>query len=145
PAATPLRARGARRSRGLDQGTGRRAAGPRPPAPERRLRADRRRAPLARRAGGGPGHGAGGDPGRRRPRHAAARPCRERRARGAGAKTKKPRTTSPVDPALAARAREAAQRLTGLSARIAGGRLEIAFADETQLEELVEALERATP
>ena len=69
----------------------------------------------------------------------------ERAARWAGAKTKKPRTTSPVDPALAARAREAAQRLTGLSARIAGGRLEIAFADETQLEELVEALERATP
>jgi ParB family chromosome partitioning protein len=69
----------------------------------------------------------------------------ERAARWAGAKTKKPRVTTPVDPALAARASEAVQRLTGLSARIAGGRLEIAFADETQLEELVESLERATP
>ena len=69
----------------------------------------------------------------------------ERAARWAGAKTKKPRATSPVDPTLAARASEAAQRLTGLPARIAGGRLEIAFTDETQLEELVESLERATP
>ena len=36
-------------------------------------------------------------------------------------------------------------RWSGLPARIAGGRLEIAFTDETQLEELVESLERATP
>jgi ParB family transcriptional regulator, chromosome partitioning protein len=69
----------------------------------------------------------------------------ERAARWAGAKTKKPRVTSPVDPALATRARAAAERLTGLPARIAGGRLEIAFADETQLAELVESLERAGP
>jgi ParB family transcriptional regulator, chromosome partitioning protein len=69
----------------------------------------------------------------------------ERAARWSGAKTKKPRVASPVDPALAARAREAAERLTGLPARIAGSKLEIGFADETQLAELVEALERATP
>jgi hypothetical protein len=46
-----------------------------------------------------------------------------------------------VDPALAARAREAAGRVTGLPARVAAGRLEILFGDETRLEELVELLE----
>jgi ParB family chromosome partitioning protein len=69
----------------------------------------------------------------------------ERAARWAGAKTKRPRATTRVDPVLAARAREAAERLTGMPVRIAGGRLEIPFADETQLAELVEALERAAP
>jgi len=69
----------------------------------------------------------------------------ERAARWAGAKTKQPRARLPVDPELAARAAAAAGRLTGLPARVAGGRLEIAFASETQLEELVEALERAAP
>src|SRR5919108_563653 len=65
----------------------------------------------------------------------------ERAARWAGARTK-PRKVPKVDPALAERARKAAERLTGFTARIAHGRLEIAFADETELEELVEALER---
>ena len=65
----------------------------------------------------------------------------ERAARWAGAKTK-PRKVPKVDPALADRACRAAERLTGFTARIAAGRLEIAFADETELEELVEALER---
>jgi len=65
----------------------------------------------------------------------------ERAARWAGAKTK-PRKIPNVDPALAERARKAAERATGFTARIAPGRLEIAFADETDLEELVEALER---
>ena len=69
----------------------------------------------------------------------------ERAARWAGAKTKRPRVTTPLDPELAARARRAAERLTGMPARIANGRLEIPFADETQLAELVEALERAGP
>jgi ParB family chromosome partitioning protein len=69
----------------------------------------------------------------------------ERAARWAGAKTKRPRATAPVDPALALRVREAAERLTGMPARIAGGRLEIPFADETQLAELAEALERTAP
>jgi ParB family transcriptional regulator, chromosome partitioning protein len=65
----------------------------------------------------------------------------ERAARWAGAKTK-PRKVPRVDPALAERARKAAERATGFTARVASGRLEIAFSDETELEELVEALER---
>jgi ParB family chromosome partitioning protein len=65
----------------------------------------------------------------------------ERAARWAGAKTK-PRKVARVDPALAERARKAAERLTGFPARIVSGRLEIAFTDETELAELVEALER---
>jgi ParB family transcriptional regulator, chromosome partitioning protein len=69
----------------------------------------------------------------------------ERAARWAGAKTKRPRVTIAVDPVLALRATEALERLTGLPGRIAGGRLEIPFADETQLAELVESLERAAP
>jgi ParB family transcriptional regulator, chromosome partitioning protein len=69
----------------------------------------------------------------------------ERAARWAGAKTKRPRAPIAVDPVLALRATEALERLTGLPGRIAGGRLEIPFADETQLAELVESLERAAP
>jgi ParB family transcriptional regulator, chromosome partitioning protein len=65
----------------------------------------------------------------------------ERAARWAGAKTK-PRKVPTVDPALADRARKAAERVTGFPARIVSGRLEIAFTDETELAELVEALER---
>ena len=65
----------------------------------------------------------------------------ERAARWAGAKTK-PRRRAQVDPALAARARAAAERATGFSARISGRRLEIPFADEHELAELAEALER---
>jgi ParB family chromosome partitioning protein len=65
----------------------------------------------------------------------------ERAARWAGAKTK-PRKVAKVDPALAERARKGAERLTGFPARIVSGRIEIAFTDETELAELVEALER---
>jgi ParB family chromosome partitioning protein len=65
----------------------------------------------------------------------------ERAARWAGARTK-PRKVARVDPALAERARKAAERATGFPARVASGRLEIPFADETELAELVEALER---
>jgi ParB family chromosome partitioning protein len=65
----------------------------------------------------------------------------ERAARWAGAKTM-PRKVPKVDPALAERARKAAERLTGFPARIVSGRIEIAFTDETELAELVEALER---
>jgi ParB family chromosome partitioning protein len=65
----------------------------------------------------------------------------ERAARWAGARTK-PRRAPKVDPALADRACKAAERATGFPARIASGRLEIAFTDETELAELVEALER---
>ena len=65
----------------------------------------------------------------------------ERAARWAGAR-RKPRRVARIDPALADRARRAAERATGFSARVASGRLEIAFVDETELAELVEALER---
>jgi ParB family chromosome partitioning protein len=67
----------------------------------------------------------------------------ERAARAAGARTKPRGPRPPVDPALAARARAAFERLTGLHARVSAGRLEVEFGDELQLEELVEALERA--
>ncbi|HET7554437.1 MAG TPA: ParB/RepB/Spo0J family partition protein [Gaiellaceae bacterium] len=66
----------------------------------------------------------------------------ERAARWAGARTK-PRKVARVDPALADRVRKAAERVTGFPARIVSGNLEIAFADETELAELAEALERA--
>jgi ParB family chromosome partitioning protein len=69
----------------------------------------------------------------------------ERLARWAGAATKRRRSSSrsPVDPELAGRARAAAQRLTGRPARVVAGRVELPFADEHDLAELVEALERA--
>jgi ParB family chromosome partitioning protein len=69
----------------------------------------------------------------------------EQKARWAGAK-QKPRTkAAPVDPALAARVRTAAERLTGLPVRIVRGRLEVQFADEYELAELAESLERYAP
>jgi ParB family transcriptional regulator, chromosome partitioning protein len=67
----------------------------------------------------------------------------ERAAQEGGARRR--RTATTVDPALAERARAIATRLTGMPARVAAGRLEIRFADETRLEELVEALERLSP
>ena len=66
----------------------------------------------------------------------------ERAAQAAGAKRKRRRADAPVDPALASRVETAATRATGMAAKVASGRLEIAFADETELEELAEALER---
>lgn len=70
----------------------------------------------------------------------------EQRARWAGAR-QKPRTKSAaaVDPALAARVRQAAERLSGLPVRVTRGRVEIQFADEYELAELAEALERFGP
>jgi len=65
----------------------------------------------------------------------------ERAARWSGARTK-PRTKTPVDPALAARVKEGLQRLTGLEARVAPGKVELAYDDEHDLEELAETLER---
>ena len=67
----------------------------------------------------------------------------ERAARWAGAKTKPRRQAAKLDPELVARAKGAADRITGFSSRVSRGKLEIAFADETELAELVEALERA--
>jgi len=66
----------------------------------------------------------------------------ERAARWKGAR-RKPRKTTRADPVLADRACAAAQLITGLRARLGPGRLEILFADETELAELVEALETA--
>lgn len=64
----------------------------------------------------------------------------EAAARSAGAQTK-PRRVQPVDPDLAERARAALARLTGAPVRVTARRIEVAFADETALAEVVEALE----
>jgi ParB family chromosome partitioning protein len=69
----------------------------------------------------------------------------ERAARWAGAKQKPRRQAVRLDPALVARAKTAADRITGFSTRVGRGRIEIPFADESELEELVEALEAAAP
>jgi ParB family transcriptional regulator, chromosome partitioning protein len=69
----------------------------------------------------------------------------EQKARWAGAKQKPRRAGARVDPALAARVRLAAERLTGLPVRLTRGRLEVLFADEYELAELAEALERYGP
>jgi len=67
----------------------------------------------------------------------------EQRAKWAGARQKPRVRSAPVDPALAARVRTALEHLTGFHARVGAGRVEIAFADEHELGELAEALERA--
>jgi ParB family chromosome partitioning protein len=84
------------------------------------------------------------DEGRRRLARRVARDgltvrATEHAAQEGGAK-RRPRAAR-VDPALAERARDAAQRLTGMPARVSAGRLELHFGDETGLGELVEALE----
>lgn len=68
----------------------------------------------------------------------------ERAAQQGGAR-RRPRRASAVDPALAERARDAVERLTGMPARIANGSLHVQFGDETRLAELVEVLEAAAP
>jgi ParB family transcriptional regulator, chromosome partitioning protein len=65
----------------------------------------------------------------------------EREARWAGARTKR-RRRAPANPDLAARVKAAAERLTGMRARVTARGLEIPVADETQLTELAEGLER---
>lgn len=67
----------------------------------------------------------------------------ERAARWAGARTK-PRRRQPVDPRLAERARTELRRLTGADAKVTAGRIELYFESELELEEMVEALERAS-
>ena len=66
----------------------------------------------------------------------------ERAAQNGGAK-RRPRRSATFDPELASRAKTAAERLTGLPARVTNSGLEIRFDDETALAELVEALEAA--
>jgi ParB family chromosome partitioning protein len=68
----------------------------------------------------------------------------ERAARWAGARTK-PRRARRVSPAVAARARAAAEGVLGSSVRVTDTRIEIPFSDETELEEIIEAFERARP
>ncbi len=68
----------------------------------------------------------------------------EQRAKWAGARQKPRLRSAPVDPALVARVRAALEQLTGFHAKVGGGRVELAFADEHELAELAEALERAT-
>jgi len=65
----------------------------------------------------------------------------ERAARAAGARTRERRVHA-VDPALAARAREAFRRLTGFEAKVGAAGLQVELDGDVQLEELVEALER---
>jgi ParB family transcriptional regulator, chromosome partitioning protein len=64
----------------------------------------------------------------------------ERAAQDGGAR-RRPRRKQLFDPALADRAARAAAKLTGLPAQVKPGALEIRLDDETQLAELVEALE----
>jgi ParB family transcriptional regulator, chromosome partitioning protein len=66
----------------------------------------------------------------------------EQRAKWAGARRKPRVNATPVDPALAARVRDAVERLTGFHAKVTRGRVELTFADEHELAELAEALER---
>ena len=65
----------------------------------------------------------------------------ERAARWSGARTK-PRTKSVVDPELSARVKRSLGAITGLEVRVARGRVELAYGDEHELEQLAEALER---
>ena len=69
----------------------------------------------------------------------------EQRARWAGARQKPRVKGARIDPALSARVRAAAERLTGMPVRLTRGRLEIQFADEYELAELAEARERYAP
>jgi ParB family chromosome partitioning protein len=68
----------------------------------------------------------------------------ERAAQDAGAK-RKLRKKSAVDPALAARVREAFERATGFQARVGPDQVVVEFRDEHELEELAEALENLIP
>jgi hypothetical protein len=52
---------------------------------------------------------------------------------------------TPVDPVLAERVRMAAERLTGKHVKLTPRKLEIHFADELELAELAETLERLAP
>ena len=66
----------------------------------------------------------------------------ERAAQGAGARRRPRRLTRPADPALAERARAAAERAIGRPVHVGPGRIEIGFSDEYDLAELAEAFER---
>jgi ParB family transcriptional regulator, chromosome partitioning protein len=66
----------------------------------------------------------------------------ERAARWAGARTRTRRArATPLDPTLVERARSAVERLTGLPVRATSRTLEVRFADEHDLAQVVERLE----
>jgi ParB family chromosome partitioning protein len=65
----------------------------------------------------------------------------ERAARWAGARTKERRATT-VDPAIAARIKDAVRLLTGFEAKVGSAGVHVPVDGEVQLEELAEALER---
>jgi ParB family chromosome partitioning protein len=67
----------------------------------------------------------------------------EQAARDAGAPRQRRSRPLRVDPTLASRAEEAAEKLTGFCARVSSGKLEIRFENETELAALAEVLERA--
>jgi ParB family chromosome partitioning protein len=67
----------------------------------------------------------------------------ERAARWAGARQRPRSKPAPVDPQLVTRARDALFRLTGREARVRSSTIELDFADEHDLRDLVEALENA--
>lgn len=64
----------------------------------------------------------------------------ERAARWSGAQTK-PRKARRIDPALAERAKNALEALTGAAVKVTDTRIDIPFADEVALAEIVESLE----
>jgi len=68
----------------------------------------------------------------------------ERAARRMGAARKPRRSQARINPVLAERAAKAVEQLTGFRAKVTRSRIEIAFGDETGLEELVESLEGAS-
>jgi hypothetical protein len=65
----------------------------------------------------------------------------ERAARAAGARTRARRATT-VDPALAARIKDAVRLLTGFEAKVGAAGLHVPVDGEVELEELAESLER---
>jgi ParB family chromosome partitioning protein len=65
----------------------------------------------------------------------------EQAARWAGARQRPRKKSAPVDPALAQRVRQAAERLVGRPVKVSRGKVEIAFVDEHDLAEIAEALE----
>jgi ParB family chromosome partitioning protein len=69
----------------------------------------------------------------------------EQAARWSGARTRPRRAAATVDPELAARVRAGLERLTGRPVRVTATRVEIPIADEYELAELAEALERTEP
>jgi ParB family transcriptional regulator, chromosome partitioning protein len=67
----------------------------------------------------------------------------EQAARWAGARQRPRKNSAPADPILAQRVRQAAERLIGRPVKVGRGKVEIAYADEHDLAEIAEALERA--